>query len=132
MARSSGAGIGVFLWKISVALYLIANGVLGLKDGGDFKIIFETMNLGKNLSLFVTIAAVIALIAGIAVILEMLSIKLSFLDTLILIIAIIWVVYIVIEIISWLKSGFSWEVIQKLAVHLMVLASLLIASRKFG
>jgi hypothetical protein len=132
MAKS-GAGIGVFLWKISVALYLIANGALGLsKGGGDFRIILREVFSGSMLNTCVTIAAIIALVAGIAVILEMLNVKLSFLDTLILIIAIIWVVYVVLEIISWLKSGFSWEVIQKLAVHLMVLASLLIASRKFG
>ena len=80
------------------------------------------------------IASVIALIAGIAIILEMLNIKLSFLDTLILIIAIIWAVYVVIEIFGWVTNASKvefWGMLQMLAVHLMVLASLLIASRKF-
>jgi len=126
-------GIGIFLWKISVALYLIANGVLGLQkySGGDFSIIFGRMGFP---AIFVTVASVIALVAGIAVLLEMLGIKLSFLDTLILIIAIIWVVYVVIEIVSWVTKGFGnfWHSLQMLAVHLMVLASLLIASKKFG
>ena len=54
MAKSSGAGIGVFLWKISVALYLIANGVLGLNKGGDFKIIFERMFSGNLVGNFLT------------------------------------------------------------------------------
>jgi len=133
-------GIGIFLWKISVALYLIANGVLGLTnrifDKGDFNIIFSRMGFrGDTLSLFVTVASVIALVAGIAILLEMLDIKLSFLDTLILIIAIIWAVYVVIEIIGWVTRGKGenlWHTLQMLAVHLMVLASLLIASKKFG
>jgi len=133
-------GIGGKLWTISVALYLIANGVLGLTgkaltNKGDFHIIFSQMFKGDALSLFVTIASVIALVAGIAILLEMFDVKLSFLDTLILIIAIIWVVYIVIEIVAWLKSGFGnnlWSNLQRLGVHLMVLASLLIASKKFG
>jgi ABC-type branched-subunit amino acid transport system permease subunit len=134
MAKSSGAGIGVFLWKISVALYLIANGVLGLGKKGDFKIMFDRMFNNETAGTFAVIAGVIALVAGIAIILEMLNIKLSFLDTLILIIAIIWVVYIVIEIFAWLTKGNDglWPTLQMLAVHLMVLASLLIASRKFG
>jgi len=127
-------GIGIFLWKISVALYLIANGVLGLSSGGDFRIILT--NTMKFPSWVAAIVSVIALIAGIAVLLELFNVELSFLDTLILIIAIVWAVYVIIEIISWLTSGAFgsdlWGVLQKLAVHIMVLASLLIASRKFG
>jgi len=127
-------GIGIFLWKISVALYLIANGALGLTTkGGDFKIIFARMFSG-NVDTFVIIASVIALVAGIAILLEMFNIELSFLDTLILIIAIIWAVYVVIEVLGWIKVGFKdlWHTLQMLAVHVMVLASLLIASKKFG
>jgi hypothetical protein len=124
-------GLGVFLWKISVALYLIANGVLGLTGGGDFKVIFDRM---KFPGIFVVIAGVIALVAGICIILEMLNISVSFLDTLILIVAIIWAVFIVIEIVAWLPDlGKNlWHILQMLAVHVMVLASLLIASKKFG
>jgi len=125
-------GLGIFLWKISVALYLIANGVLGLTrySGGDFAIIYGRMGFP---GIFVTITSVIALVAGIAVLLEMFQVHVSFLDTLILIIAIVWVVYIIIEIVSWVTKGVGgnfWHVLQMLAVHLMVLASLLIASKK--
>ena len=131
-------GLGIFLWKISVALYLIANGVLGLTKwtGGDFDIIFRRIGFsGGTLNLFVLVASVIAVVAGIAILLEMFNISFSFLDTLILIVAIIWAVYVVIEIVSWVTSGFSgnfWHMLQMLAVHLMVLASLLVASKKFG
>jgi len=124
--------LGSFLWKISVALYLIVNGIMGIQvdKGGDFYIIFSRVFKGDPKA-FVVIAGVIALVAGIAIILEMLNVQISFLDTLILIIAIIWAVYVIVEIITWFKTGFNLDVLQKLAVHLMVLASLLIASKKF-
>jgi hypothetical protein len=133
-------GIGIFLWKVSVALYLIANGVLGLQkkffNQGDFHIIFKRMGFGGDtLSLFVTIASVIALVAGICILLEMFEVQISFLDTLILIIAIVWIVYVVIEIIGWVTKGSDrsfFSTLQMLAVHTMVLSSLLIASKKFG
>jgi len=130
-------GLGIFLWKVSVALYLIANGVLGLSKSiwnkGDFWIIFNRMGFkGDTLSVFVAVASVVALVAGIAIVLEMLSVQVSFLDALILIIAVIWAVYVIIEIIAWIKDGFgdAWTSLQRLAVHLMVLANLLIASKK--
>jgi len=129
-------GIGIFLWKISVALYLIANGVLGLSKSlwnkGDFWTIFSRIGFkGDTLSVFVAVASVVALVAGIAIILEMLSLQIAFLDALIFIIAIIWAVYIVIEIIGWItKGGSLWPTLQMLAVHLMVLANLLIASKR--
>jgi len=128
-------GLGIFLWKISVALYLIANGVLGLQkwSGGDFMIIFRRLNFSGNaLGLFVMIASIIALVAGVAILLKMFNVSLSFLDVLIFIIAIIWAVYIIVEIISWITGGFKdfWHLLQMLAVHLMVLANLLIASNK--
>jgi len=130
-------GVGVFIWKISVALYLIANGVLGLQkySGGDFMIIFKRLNFsGNTLSTFVFIASIIAFLAGIAILLEMFSIELPFLDKLIFIIAIIWAVYVIVNIISWVVGGFKdfWHFLQMLAVHSMVLASLLIASKRFG
>jgi len=127
------AGIGNFIWKISVALYLIANGVLGIikSPASDFAIIFGRI-FGNNTGVLVVIAGVISLIAGILVLLEMFNIKVSFLDTLIMIIAIIWAVYVIFGLIQWITSGFAnfWPMLQRLGVHTMVLGSLLIASRK--
>ncbi|MCL2265486.1 MAG: hypothetical protein FWC22_05525 [Treponema sp.] len=130
-------GIGIFLWKLSVALYLIANGVLGLSkwSGGDFMTIFNRLGFkGDLLNILVLAASVVALVAGIAILLEMFNIKLSFLDTLIFIIAIIWAAYVIVNIITWVTGGFDnfWYELQRLAVHIMVLASLLIASKRLG
>jgi len=126
------AGIGVFIWKIAVALYLLATGVLGIGKGGDLNHIFGAINLSG--SIFVVIAGIIALIAGIFLLLEMFNIKIAILDTLIFIIAIIWAVFIVLLLIRWIGSGFGniWGTLQTLGVYVMVLASLLIASKKLG
>jgi uncharacterized membrane protein HdeD (DUF308 family) len=132
-------GYGQLIWSISVALYLIANGVLGVtkNPNGDFHIIFSFIFNGSSFGNMVAmLVSVISLLAGILVLFELFKVKFSFLDELLFIVAIIWVVYIVIEIFYWLKNGrFGsdlWGTIQKLAVHLMVLGSLFIASKKFG
>jgi hypothetical protein len=128
---------GQLIWSISVALYLIANGVLGLYKRGDFKIIFDFVFNGSSFgNMVVMLVSIIALLAGILVLFELFKVKFSFLDELLFVVAIIWVVYIVIEIFYWVKNGNLvndlWGTIQKLAVHLMVLGSLFIASKRFG
>jgi len=126
-------GLGQLLWKISVALYLIVNGYFGIvKYGkGDFSIIL-TKFFGGNAGVFIVVAGVIAFVAGICLVLHMLNIQVSLLPTLILIVAIIWVVYVILGIVNWIGGGFGWDGLQRLAIHLMVLASLLIATGKFG
>jgi hypothetical protein len=133
-------GIGSFLWHLSVALYLFANGVLGIQKGGDFAIIYRTVfGRGEFTSFLVLVTGIIALIAGIALLFDLFDVKLSFLEVLIFIIAIVWIVYIVIELYYWIngkgevsfKKNF-FHVLQMLAVHLMVLASLLVSSKKLS
>jgi len=130
-------GIGVFIWKLSVAAYLIANGVLGLMRarGGDFDIIFSRLGFkGDTLNIFVIVAGVIAIVAGIVILLEKFEVSLPFLSLLILVVAIIWAVYIIVNIISWFTGGMGdfWHFLQRLAVHSMVLGSLLVANRRFS
>ena len=125
------------LWKIAVALYLIVNGLLGLTaKAGDFYIIFYRLEFNRDiLSLFAMVASIIALVAGILILLEMFHVEISILDTLLLIIAIIWAVYVIVEIVTWFKEGIKSSTflgyLQMLAVHIMVLASLLMASKRF-
>ena len=131
------AGYGQLIWSISVALYLIANGVLGLYKRGDFKIIFDfVFNRSSFGDIIVMLVSIVALLAGILVLFELFKVKFNFLDELLFIVAIIWAVYIIIELIYWVKGNSFvndlWGTIQKLAVHLMVLGSLFIASKRFG
>jgi len=133
------SGYGQLIWSISVALYLITNGVLGVTKSprGDFNIIFNFVFNGSSFGNMVAmLVSIISLLAGILVLFELLKVKFNFLDELLFIVAIIWVVYIVIEIFYWFKNGLFgndlWGTMQKLAVHLMVLGSLFIASKRFG
>ena len=124
------SGVGNFIWRISVALYLLATGVLGtFYQSGHLEDIF-----GKGNNVFIIIAGVIAFAAGILLLLEMLNVKVSILDTLIFIVAIIWAVFTVFVLIQWIGNSFKnlWEVLQQLGVYVMVCASLLIASKRFG
>ena len=129
-------GITGFIWQISVSLYLIANGVLGLQkwSGGDFLFIFKRMGFsGNTLNILVVVASIIAFLAGIAILLDLFSVELPFLSTMVFIIAVFWAVYIIIEIVSWISGGFKdfFRELQLLAIHLMVLGSILVASKKF-
>jgi len=126
-------GIGIFLWKLAVALYLVANGVLGLiGNGGDFHVILT--NTMRFPSIIATIIAVFSLVAGVLVLIEIFTSKTStILDYIALGLAIIWAIYIIIGIVSWImgKSGLNiWEMLQRLGVHTMVLGSLLITAKK--
>jgi len=127
------AGIGAVIWKIAVALYLLATGVLGVNKGGDLAGILRYIFKG-NADIFIIVAGVIAIVAGILLLLEMFNVRVPILDTLILIVAIIWAVFIVFILIHWIGNSFGafWETLQKLGIYVMVLASLLIASKKFG
>jgi len=125
-------GIGIFLWKIAVALYLIANGILGLiSRGGDFHVILT--NTMRFPSWVATIVAVFALVAGVMVVIEMFGKTIRILDFIALGLAVIWALYIVLGIISFIRgeAGLSiWGMLQRLGVHLMVLGSLLITAQK--
>jgi len=130
-------GIGIYSWKISVALYLLANGILEVMKypgGGDLRFIFSQIGLDNRD--FLMFAGIIALIAGIAVLCELFFIKIPRLDNLLFIVAIAWAICIVVEIFGWMKNGFGtgvvlWNKLKMLSIHLMVLSSLLIASGRF-
>ena len=128
---------GQLIWSISVALYLIVNGVLGFSQKGDFQIIPNVVFNGSKFGIFVgTLVSIIALLAGILVLFEHFKVKFNFLDELLFVVAIVWAVYIVIKIFYWFNGGdFKNDLLgtlQALAVYLMVLGSLLMASKKFG
>jgi len=138
MGRGMSRGLCGMLWQLAAALYLIANGVLGLqqrglRSGGVFHEILRNFFRGDNLNLFLVVLSVIALVAGIAILLDLFSVELPFLNMLTLVVAIVWAVYVVVTIISWLSDGGDFfQMLSTLAINVMVLASLLSASKRFG
>ena len=144
MGRGGGRGICGTIWQLAAALYLIANGVLGLQGGGGglrglaggsgiFHEIHHRMGFrGDSLSLFLTILSIIAIVAGIAIVLDLFSIEVPFLNIVVLVVGIVWIIYIVITIISWISDGGNFfQELSGLAVNAMILASLLTASKRF-
>jgi len=131
------SGIGSFIWKISVALYLLASGALALfgssfdQIAGGVGYIYMAAGVFNGSSVIITIVAVISFFAGLFIILEMLGISIPIVDTLIFIVAIIFAVIAVLAIISWL-NGFGWAGLAQIAIILMILGSLIIASKRFG
>ena len=145
MGRGGGRGICGTIWQLAAALYLIANGVLGLQGGGGglaglrggsgvfFDILHRMGFRGDTLSLFLTILSIIAIVAGIAIVLDLFSVEVPFLNIVVLVVGIIWIIYIVITLISWIGDGFGnfFQELSMLAVNVMILASLLTASKRF-
>jgi hypothetical protein len=113
--------------------------VLGIREktriASDFYNMFSKIGFKDSLlTALVIVASVIALSAGICILLEMLKVKITFFDNFILIVAVVWAIYIIIELVAWITEktqGDTFQVLQVLAVHLMVFGSLLIASKKF-
>ena len=125
-------GLGVFVWQIAVAVFLIAIAVMGFSKSGDLDEILGSIFKGDVKNILVIVASIIALLAGVGLVFELLGAQISFLSTLIFVVAIVWAVFIVLLIIKGLKSGFSMVLLRELAVYTMVLGSLLGASGKFG
>jgi len=120
---------GSIIWKIGIALYLVAQGFMGIMQkggvwfsGGDFVDLFGA-------GIISVIAGIIALIAGIFILLEMFNIRLSFLPLLILILTIIWVVIVIFAVVYLLRD-FGLARLAIVAVHMMIAGSLLSASKR--
>ena len=144
MGRGGGRGICGTIWQLAAALYLIANGVLGLQGGGGglrglaggsgvfFDILHRMGFRGDTLSVTLTLLSIIAIVAGAAIVLDLFSIEVPFLNIVVLVVGIIWIIYIVITIISWISDGGNFfQELSMLAVNAMILASLLTASKRF-
>ena len=147
MGRGGGRGICGTIWQLAAALYLLANGVLGLQGGGGggrgirglvdgsgvFHEILRRMGFsGDTLRTLLVVLSIIAIIAAIAIVLDLFSVEVPFLNIVVLVVGIVWIIYIVITIISWISDGGSFFVeLSGLAVNAMILASLLTASKRF-
>ena len=143
MGRGGGRGICGTIWQLAAALYLFANGVLGLQGGGGIlrgggsgvfaNILSRIGFTGGVFDLLLVVLSVIAIAAGIAILLDLFSVELPFLNIVVFIVGIVWIVYIVITLFSWIVSGFGnfFQELSMLAVNAMILASLLTASKRF-
>jgi len=142
--------IGHILLNASVALYLFANGILGIKHdeylgglirirGGEFGKMVDTIfkNADSDFKyILIIVLSVCAIAAGIFLLLAFFKIEVPVTDIILLVFICLWVVFIVIVDILYPiqnkdKVKFL-EYLLQLAPHLMVLGSFVTATKKFG
>ena len=137
--------IGVILLNVAAALYLFANGIMGLNnqsgsritrdDRSEFYTMVRTIfNKGDFPAVLIVILSVCAIVAGIFLLMKLFGIKIRITDTVLLAFIILWVVFIVIvDIVHPINNKITFlEYIRQLGPHLMVLGALLLSTERFG
>jgi len=142
--------IGSILLNVSVALYLFANGIVGIKSeevyffnirisGGDFGKMLNTLSIktGNGFGqVLLIVLSVCAIAAGILILLSLFKIDVPITDTLLLVFICLWVVFIVIvDIVNPLQKSNNIKFLQyllQLSPHLMVLGALVTSSKRFS
>jgi hypothetical protein len=136
--------LGYFVLNLSVALYLFANGVLGIsrqKDflgnyGGEFgKMIQTFFGKGNITNILVVVLSLCAIAAGIFILLQLFNIRIRINDLIMLIFIIIWVAFIlIVDIINPMQARSKPDILPylvQLSAHLMVLGGLISSTKRF-
>jgi hypothetical protein len=137
--------LGYFLLNIAVALYLFANGVIGLNGNrwglGDKRIFYNMLKTifgtGNFTNVLTIVLSVCAIVAGVFLLLSVFKNDIALTEIILLVFIILWVIFIVIvDIINPLQGkGLQpkfLEYLTILAAHLMVLGALVSSTRRFG
>jgi len=131
--------IGGFVLYIGTALYLLANGILGIffgaKSGGEFNAILSTIFGGGSATTTVAIIiGILAIVAGVALLLRLFGIDFAFVEIILIGFCILWLLYIIFaDIIHPIMSPpnfFVW--LAQLAAHLIVLGAFVSSTYSFG
>jgi len=136
--------LGYFLLNIAVALYLFANGVIGINDKLVDRIlgkrIFYDMvstifGTGKFTNGLSVVLSVCAIVAGVFLLLSVFKNDIALTEIILLVFIILWVIFIVIVDIIKPLQGHGPKLLEYLtilAAHLMVLGALISSTRRFG
>jgi len=132
--------LGYFLLNIAVALYLFANGIIGLNNKlFDNRIFYDMVKTifgtGKFTNGLTVVLSVCAIIAGVFLLLSVFKNDIALTEIILLVFIILWVIFIVIvDIIRPLQGNGPklLEYLTILAAHLMVLGALISSTRRFG
>jgi len=132
--------LGLFLLNIAVALYLFANGILGLNNkwtnrGNFYEMLTTIFGRGNFTNVLTIVLSVCAIVAGVFLLLTLFRNNLALTELILLVFIILWVIYIIlVDIISPLSGnskGFLVYLTQ-LSSHLLVLGALLSSTKRFG
>jgi hypothetical protein len=133
--------IGYLLLNIAVALYLFANGILGISKqnlfgqrGGEFGKMMQTIfGRGDLTDILTIVLSVCAIVAGVFLLLALFKIDIRFTDLILFVFVIVWVIFIVIiDIIHPLQNKIEFlPYLVQLSSHLMVLGALITSTKRF-
>jgi len=137
--------IGLFLLNIAVALYLFANGILGIskekdlwgRPSGEFgKMIQTIFGKGDFSNVLVIVLSVCAIAAGVFLLLQLFKVQIGVTDLILFIFVIVWAAFIVIiDIIAPMQDKGKTEFlpyIVQLSAHLMVLGALISSTKRIS
>lgn len=133
-------GIGGFLLNVSVAIYLLATGILGLTGrkyfpDGEIRRAVTSLFKGNLAEILITVLAVLAIAAGVFILMRLFGIVIPVTEMLLIILAIVWIVFIImIDIVYPLNhKGTNFvDWLRNFGAHLMVLAGISMATERFG
>jgi hypothetical protein len=150
MKKSFGAGIT----HIAVALYLLADGILGLTEktlwqrlrlaagsrnatGNEIvDTLTQVFGTGDFTKTLVVLFSILAIAGGIFLLLELFGIKFPAVDIIILVFLVVWLIFIALsDLVYAFKDTRNFVFLpwlRVLAAHLVVLGALISASHKFG
>jgi hypothetical protein len=145
---------GTYITHVAVALYLLADGALGLTEktlwqriklaagtrnatGNEIvDTLIQVFGTGDFTKTLVVLFSVLAVIGGVFLLLELFGIKIPVVDIIILVFLVVWLVFIALsDVVYAFKDTRNFAFLpwlRVLAAHLVVLGALISASRKFG
>jgi len=131
---------GVFILNIAVALYLFANGILGISKqnlfgqrGGEFgKMVQTIFGRGDLTDTLTIVLSVCAIAAAVFLLLALFNVQIKITDLILFVFVIIWAVFIIIvDVIHPFQNKVEFlPYLVQLASHLMVLGALLTAAKR--
>jgi hypothetical protein len=139
-------GLGVHLTHIAVAVYLLADGILGFvtRNGRIFgrltyhseieNILLKLLGRSDFTGMLIVVFSALALIGGLFLLLELFQIRIPFTGAILLLFLIVWLVFIILtDIVDPLKDKpepLGW--LKTFASHIMVFGAMAAATHRFG
>ena len=135
--------VGTYVLNVSVALYLIATGILGFSgrrllpgSNPEIRQAVSALFSGDFAELLIVVLSVLAIAAGGFIILRLVSIEIPHINLLLVILAVVWLVFIImIDIVTPINARNKPNFINWLlgfSSHLMVLGGILLSTERFG
>jgi hypothetical protein len=146
--------LGVYITHIAVALYLLANGILGLMEktlwqrirlaggarnatGNEITdILTRIFGAGDLTKTLIVLFSVLAVAGGVFLLLELFGIKIPAVEIILLVFMVVWLAFIALsDVVYTFRDTRNFAFLpwlKTLASHLVVLGALVSASHKFG